>query len=72
MEKTYISSPLDNFEVINEDQPFQTRVTTVDWHPRQANLATIGSKHGDVVFYRVGREGSGHFEQTMKIEGVSC
>ncbi|XP_012942601.1 DNA damage-binding protein 2 [Aplysia californica] len=71
VEETYISSRLDSFEIVNGDQPFKTRVTTVDWHPKQTNLVTVGSKHGDVVFYRVGREDhSSYFEETGRLDGL--
>ena len=66
-QKRLINSQLENFEIIDNDAPFKSRVTTVDWHPRRRNVVIVGSKHGDVVFYNVETR---FFEETGRFDGV--
>ena len=72
IEKAYINLQLDLFEPhIGESNLFDTRVTTIDWHPRQTNLIAVGSKHGDILFCEVDKDNATYFEEKGKIEGVS-
>lgn len=67
---TCILSRLADFEITCGSHPFSSRVTTIDWHPRQDDIIVTGSKHGDLAFYRVGNE-SLSIQEVKSFNGVS-
>jgi len=50
---TKLSTRLEDFEVVDEASSFSSRVTAIEWHPRQFYTFAVGSKHGDIVFHNI-------------------
>ncbi|KAH9487837.1 DNA damage-binding protein 2 [Bulinus truncatus] len=55
LEKSSLST-IGNYDVFTAQQPYQSRITSIEWHPRINNYFCIGSKHGDLGFFRLDYE----------------
>ncbi|KAI8796077.1 DNA damage-binding protein 2 [Biomphalaria glabrata] len=59
-------SAIEDYDVFSAQQPYHSRITAIEWHPKMDNHFCVGSKHGDLGYYRLKYKDS----QSMKIKRI--